>query len=90
MNPLTIFSSLKAKLIVLASVAVLSFGSGVYVTNVWYDAKAKNTVEKKLEKAKAAPGKIIKFNQEMRKTDAEKDSCANVPIPPAVLDLLYK
>lgn len=88
-NPFAFFVSLKAKLIGLAVVVALSFGGGWYVHGVFYDAAKHVADGKKLDKAQKAPGAIMKKNQELRKTDADKDPCFAKPMSSDVLKLLH-
>lgn len=74
--------------IVLAVWTPIVVGTTLYTHNKFIDAAKLSDTEAQLDKAKEAPGKIIKFNQQLRKTGIEKDTCYNAAIPAAALDLL--
>ena len=87
-NPFSYFVSLKAKLIGLAVVVALSMAAGWHVHKTIIDAENLHSTELQLEKAKEAPGKIINFHQQLRKTNVDKEACFNTKLPDATLKLL--
>lgn len=61
---------------------------GVWHVHTWYDGyKTKNIAVAEAKQAEQGQNDIIKFNQQLRKTNA-KDPCLNTNIPIDTLKLL--
>lgn len=68
--------------------AVALFFSGWYVHGLVYDSNKLAETEKKLQIANESTKKVIKFNEDWSKVNADK--CANATIPDGYLRLLRK
>lgn len=79
----------RTELMIGAVIFAIGFGSGFITHKTIVDAGKEHSEAKQLDKAKKAPGEVIKFNQQLRATDLDKDECANKLIPPAALQLLH-
>lgn len=73
-----------------AIIVSITAATTLYTHNKFIDADKLKVVEKQLNKANEAPAKLIRFNQELRKTSLEKDNCANTDIPADALSLLQR
>ena len=69
---------------------ILVIGGTLYTHNKFLDAAKVKTAEKQIESLGKGQNEIIKFNQQLRKTNASKDPCFNTDLPSDVKLLLSK
>lgn len=68
--------------------ALTMYTAGVWHVHTWYDGyKHQHETEVIADKAQKGQNAIVKFQQDLRKTDA-KDKCLTMPIPADTLRLL--
>lgn len=88
-NVLSLFVSLREKILGLTALFMLGLASGWYIHTVIDDALAYDTAKTQLEQAKIVPAKLSKFHQDIRKTNVENTACFNTSIPNDALKLLH-
>jgi hypothetical protein len=82
--------SWKIKLAAFVLILSSAFYSGWWAHKTIINAEALKSVQNQLEEAKKAPGKIIKFNQQLRATHVDQTPCGATAIPADSLRLLQQ